>query len=703
MSISVNDLKGFDFSEKYYNPTEEVCIVTEKYEFKTKPHIFESLISGLNYEFKSEYSLFEGFTSEIFPKKILKMLISRMNTDEFKISKLKELFQNQNIDVVKLYYKLSQEYRLYTKIGILKRYGIYIDDITVLDQFFTNIHDNFNENDENTVKILTEKLSKITNIYKPHIYWKIFDYFRINKDFNEKRKFISLNYNIEDDQIINEIINLIEDCIKIHKNYEKKILANEISKYSDSELINLDKLFDELVINHKLNDKHLAYQTILDEFNINCEIEDLINIMDLGTIDQIYHDLDSLNLDALKTELIDDSKNIEFKLVYVKFLQLVNSQHNNYMDKNHYFDSGLADKRIFGVKESNVRFPIDILKEIAISKNHIYEARGVGVLKFKSSVSDIREVLKKYNLKVSGNKQILIDRILENLSIDEINNEFKGKRFLLTEEGEDFLKKFDYYNFKYFQALPYNFTAKDLIIIFEENREYSLESILYALTMHDWIIINDESLFSKNTLDSLNFNINYQRYVLADIFKNEFPKKAIEIYLKGIDNQFDSYKVVELCKIYHKEKNYDEERKIILKYMDKLDNTINFNIISKSDENRIKDILDLLIKKINELEICDNVDFDLDNLKGIILEFNNIKKFTTSKYALLIEEFYDIVDFISNKFYAGDFNFVGEINSDIYRLFFDFQDIVERYSSKFSYKLFIKEYKLLEERLKKLT
>ena len=51
---------------------------------------------------------------------------------------------------------------------------------------------------------------------------------------------------------------------------------------------------------------------------------------------------------------------------------------------------------------------------------------------------------KKYDLKVSGKKDELIERISKNLSDDEINNEFENSTFVLTPEAEKFLEENKY-------------------------------------------------------------------------------------------------------------------------------------------------------------------------------------------------------------------------------------------------------------------
>lgn len=55
-------------------------------------------------------------------------------------------------------------------------------------------------------------------------------------------------------------------------------------------------------------------------------------------------------------------------------------------------------------------------------------------------VSDLKEILRKNSLKVSGKKEELIERLGENFSGDELNAYFKPQFYIITERGIDFLK-----------------------------------------------------------------------------------------------------------------------------------------------------------------------------------------------------------------------------------------------------------------------
>lgn len=65
----------------------------------------------------------------------------------------------------------------------------------------------------------------------------------------------------------------------------------------------------------------------------------------------------------------------------------------------------------------------------------------------KSKVVDIKESLKKKNLKVTGKKEILADRLIESVSEEELNIEFPIRPYKRTELGEQIIKKYEWIPF----------------------------------------------------------------------------------------------------------------------------------------------------------------------------------------------------------------------------------------------------------------
>lgn len=96
------------------------------------------------------------------------------------------------------------------------------------------------------------------------------------------------------------------------------------------------------------------------------------------------------------------------------------------------------------------------------------------------TISDIKKVLKKYDLKVSGKKDELIERISKNLSDDEINNEFENSTFVLTSEAEKFLKENKYIVYYYDNSLDEFISLEKYESLFKKSKVTdSIYDVLY--------------------------------------------------------------------------------------------------------------------------------------------------------------------------------------------------------------------------------
>lgn len=90
----------------------------------------------------------------------------------------------------------------------------------------------------------------------------------------------------------------------------------------------------------------------------------------------------------------------------------------------------------------------DVMKIVESLKNKGYVQTGT----VKDAVNmeklpAIKEVLKKHNLKVSGKKAELVERLLESVPEEELSLEFPKRPYKLTETGEEILKKYEWIPF----------------------------------------------------------------------------------------------------------------------------------------------------------------------------------------------------------------------------------------------------------------
>lgn len=148
------------------------------------------------------------------------------------------------------------------------------------------------------------------------------------------------------------------------------------------------------------------------------------------------------------------------------------------------------------------------IDKLAERSGHIKYTGGLDTLHYgKLLVPDLRVILTKYNLKLSGRKSELISRIEDNLSIEQLNDELPekgiGSVYMLTKKGKEFLDKYDVHGYK--THIPPHFTHEEFLLLCELNPQYSPEEICCCLCQQPWISI-DKSKFTKDELYEMGFD-----------------------------------------------------------------------------------------------------------------------------------------------------------------------------------------------------
>lgn len=246
------------------------------------------------------------------------------------------------------------------------------------------------------------------------------DYF--SQEFMEKLKSLNLTVR-EANVVINQIkkeITTGECCLEaipIRLNYLLKQLAPEIKALSKEEIAKKELIF--LLNQHDNRNDCYNCKTQLfltDEFCYKCGAKNT-------KIKPIQED--DLNLDEIYCDKLYEKYPLNFKYAYICFLKYLNQ------------NPGVINPPVFNDVDGFK------LKNQAIEDNYITLGNPVYSIA-NYTIPDIKKVLKKYNLKVSGKKDELIKRISENLSNDEINNEFENNTYVLTQEAKEFLKENEY-------------------------------------------------------------------------------------------------------------------------------------------------------------------------------------------------------------------------------------------------------------------
>ena len=427
-------------------------------------------------------------------------------------------------------------------------------------------------------------------------------------------KFKSKYYNTETNVSASSMFSTLRESIN-WMNYNKHCINKLRDLFLDYDDINFIELFFDLTVNIQNELTHLRihenegreryhpfYKSVLEGYGINCNDINLNELNYLNPISpRVTH---QYTLDELLSEDIEDSKNIYFRLAYIFYLQEVNSSHNNVFDEKNYYDiTPNYDSNFHG-------FPLEIIKKIALSKNHIIDGKGVGILRYKTKLADLKSVAKKYDLKQTGSKKVLIKRIEDNLSVDVINREFSGSRFILTEDGKKFLNKFTNYNRFYFQSLPECFNSTELDILCRENPQYSIEEIIYSLVKEDWCKLENHEYYYESDFHSIIFSIHQKRYLLAKQFEKDFPKKAIELYESCLLEQFNPSYFDKLTKLYKKYHLADKNQELLSTM---IKNTTRKIEIAKSNIDKV--VMEIIEKTLNLLDNVIEMNEDKDILK----------------------------------------------------------------------------------------
>ena len=311
----------------------------------------------------------------------------------------------------------------------------------------------------------------------------------------------SLNLTVKEANIvINQIKHEITtgecclEAIPIRLNYLLKQLAPEITKYvvpskeliAKKELIFLLNLKDNITFCPNCQSSLF----LTDKFCYKCGAKNMQSIAIKAPKD------DDLNLNEIYCAKLYEKYPLNFKYAYVCFLRYVNE------------NPGKVEFPVFNNIDGFK------LKKQAVKDN--YFTLGDPVYSISNyTISDIKKVLKKYDLKVSGKKDELIERISKNLSDDEINNEFENSTFVLTSEAEKFLKE--------------NKKAEYTIMFMENTLIDHLEEIQETAIKRLNIIIENLKAKSDLTEDMKNTDMLYWVGTM-----NAIKQQAEEIILKEL-------------------------------------------------------------------------------------------------------------------------------------------------------------------------
>ncbi len=210
-------------------------------------------------------------------------------------------------------------------------------------------------------------------------------------------------------------------------------------------------------------------------------------------------DDDISELEALYKKSVSEKYSPNFKFAYVIFLDSYGG-------------------RFLKSKEREYNITEDDLNAQAIKDDFISPASPL-LSAQKSTVADLKEILKAHDLKVSGKKDELIERLGDNLSLEELEEIFPEKSYELSDKGRDFIDENDYilfYDDNYY--LKRVFTPNEFEMIFRDGK-YSSKEEMCNLIIDKIESKNNMDIFDIESLIVLYKAINDQFNLLDNYFK----------------------------------------------------------------------------------------------------------------------------------------------------------------------------------------
>ncbi len=229
------------------------------------------------------------------------------------------------------------------------------------------------------------------------------------------------------------------------------------------------------------------------------------------------------DLEALYNQTVQSKYAPGFKVAYVLYLDMFSK------NPSKQFPEKLA---------KNYSTTPNKLKKQALEDDFIELAPAISEAK-NCKVSQLKDILKEHDLKVSGKKDELIERLRDNLSEDELKKYFKSKNYQISSKGVEFLSLntpilYIFTN----KSVSRAFSSSEIGKIFEE-KQYSQEEI-YDIVLDYLKRILDDKLTQERWVD---FKIYSNAIAQVQEDKNEL-KDALSTRIKVFLFDINNYSIV---------------------------------------------------------------------------------------------------------------------------------------------------------------
>ena len=174
------------------------------------------------------------------------------------------------------------------------------------------------------------------------------------------------------------------------------------------------------------------------------------------------------------------------------------------------------------------------LSELALNKN-LLKKSDYKFNMYHTTNKELQSILREYDLKVSGIKDELVNRLLDNISKEKLKSIFKNNYYQITDKGEKFIEKYEhiiyFHNHKYLSPI----SLKEYHRLVMKNNNLDKYQVLLKLAdkqIHknrrnkDWGFYRS-SIFTKATIYT---DMNKKHKALKELIK------VIHVDLSGLSN-----------------------------------------------------------------------------------------------------------------------------------------------------------------------
>ena len=246
-------------------------------------------------------------------------------------------------------------------------------------------------------------------------------------------------------------------------------------------------------------------------------------------------DDDISDLEALYNKSVSEKYSPNFKFAYVIFLESYG-------------------KRFLKSTEREYKITETDLNSQAIKDGFVSISSPL-IAARKSTVADLKEILRQHNLKVSGKKDDLIKRLGDNLTVEELEEIFPEKSYELSDMGRQFIDENDYILFyEENNNLKLAFTPNEFENIFKDNNYSSKEEMckliidkINSKQTHDIYDVESLIVLNKELNNQFNLLDNYLQLFIYSInsnmhYSNQDEMNALYSLLHSLSLDIDDLK-----------------------------------------------------------------------------------------------------------------------------------------------------------------